>query len=56
MDGGFVYTVVASLAAALWIIYLALYHARLMGSICTRLINRFYLKDGGYLGIGESIH
>ena len=43
---------IACISAGLWLIYLTLYHSRLLGLIITRFVNLKYVKDG-YFRVGK---
>ena len=42
----------ACISAGLWLIYLTLYHARILGFALTRFVNFKYVKDG-YFKVGK---
>ena len=53
-DPGLVFVLMASLFASVWLFYITFFHSRLLGLIITRLVNKFFIKNG-YFKIGESI-
>lgn len=51
-ERGLVLLVVACLCCSLWLIYMTLYHSRLLGSLITKFVTMRYLKEGQFFEIG----
>lgn len=54
MDSSFIYLLCSLVSAISWIIYIAYYNSRVIGYIVTKLLNRFFFRDG-YVKVGESL-
>ena len=48
---GLVFVSVACGLTSLWLFYITFYHSRLVAIIITKILNKFYIKDGSiYIG------
>ncbi|KAK9299212.1 hypothetical protein QLX08_007719 [Tetragonisca angustula] len=52
MDSSFIYLLCSLVSAISWIIYIAYYNSRVIGYIVTKLLNRFFFRDG-YVKVGS---
>jgi hypothetical protein len=51
VDSNFAFLLSSLICGMIWIIYITYYNSRVIGYIVTRLLKRFYIKDG-YLKVG----
>eukprot|EP00794_Sanderia_malayensis_P007184 gene7184-7990_t len=49
---GLVFVFVASMCGSIWLFFITFFNSRLLGLIVTKLINKFYMDEDSYFGLG----
>ena len=51
LNGGFAMLLFSLITAVVWVLYITYYNSRVIGYIVTRLLKKFYAREG-YLNVG----